>query len=120
MSDRPTILIDGTPRPAPMEGGVCMTQERWDKMTENSKRGEKLTGVLPISGSGWETVCVLLMDEVEWRRDQQLQELHQYLDERYPKLNGAGWLLRDAERRQIHDFLVNFENKAAEAAGGKP
>lgn len=47
-----------------------MTQERWDKKLENSRRAERLTGVHPISGDGWETVCVLLMDLLEKEKEE--------------------------------------------------
>lgn len=64
-TDRPTIIVHGKPRPAPMEDGVYMTQERWDKMVENAKRAEVLTGVHPFTATGWELAACVLMAEVE-------------------------------------------------------
>jgi hypothetical protein len=34
-------------------------------MIENAKRAETLTGIYPISGDGWEKVCVVLMDATD-------------------------------------------------------
>jgi len=65
MFNQPTIIINGKPTPAPIEDGVYVTQTRWDKMIENGKRAEILTGIIPIAGTGWEKVACILMDEVE-------------------------------------------------------
>jgi hypothetical protein len=34
-------------------------------MIENAKRAETLAGIYPISGDGWEKVCVVLMDKAD-------------------------------------------------------
>ena len=38
---------------------------RWKKFNENLTRAHELTGVMVISEGGWETVAVILMDEVD-------------------------------------------------------
>ncbi len=52
--------------------------------------------------------------ETGLEREKVLQALWQFLEERYPKLMGSGWLLRDQERRCIQDFLREFEETTEE------
>lgn len=52
--------------------------------------------------------------EIERLRKNWLQQLHQFLEEKYPKMSDRGWMQRDTQRRNILDFLVEF----AEAAKG--
>lgn len=39
--------------------------DRWKKMHENCHRVERLTGICPFNGDGWEKVAVILMDMLE-------------------------------------------------------
>ena len=42
-----------------------VSKERLEKLQENAERVERITGVHAMSGDGWETVCVLLMDRLD-------------------------------------------------------
>jgi hypothetical protein len=52
-------------------------------------------------------------DEIE--RLQGMSGLRTFLDERYPQLQGSGWLQRDQERAIILDFICNMEAAAEDA-----
>lgn len=55
-----------------------------------------------------------LLTEIDRLQEERLQDLHQFLNEQRPKIDGSGWLTRDILRRTILDFLAEFE-----AAGAK-
>ncbi len=42
--------------------------DRWRKSWENTRRAERLTGIVPFGCEGWEKVAAFLMDMVEQQR----------------------------------------------------
>ncbi len=45
----------------PPEG---VTEQRWKIMGRNLREAERLTGIAVMSAEGWETVAVILMDQL--------------------------------------------------------
>lgn len=82
----------------------------WDAVEQAEQtNGTNGTGVLYDFGCKAQE----MEDAIKQLREERLQELHKFLEDRYPEVDGPGWLRCDSQRRTILDFLKNFEAEKA-------